>query len=146
MRKAPPGTLAVVAMLLVALAFAGAGGYYVLVDENGTHARATVTDCRDHVVYVNNIARTVTKCNGYWLLRGRSGEKDRKVFGEVRGAGWADLEQTVAVRVYHGRAYTYGSALAIGLFAAAGFFMVAAVVLVYFLRRLARPTAAPAAA
>ncbi|HWE82051.1 MAG TPA: hypothetical protein VG265_10400 [Gaiellaceae bacterium] len=145
MRRAPPGTLSVVAMFLVALVFAGTGGYYVLVDEHGTRARATVTGCRDHVVYTSNGSRTVTNCTGYWILGGRLGAGGRKVFGEVRGAGWSDLEETVGVRVYRGRAYTYGSALAIGLFAAAGLFVLVGVGLIFVLRRLARPRAVSAA-
>jgi hypothetical protein len=144
MRKAPPGTLAVVAMLLVALVFASLGGYYLLVNEKGTHAQATVTECRDHVVQTRNGSRTETKCNGFWVLGGPLGDGGRKVYGEVRGAGWSDVSETVGVRVYRGRAYTSGLTLSIGFFSLAGFFALATVGLVFLLRWAPRPRARPA--
>ena len=140
MRKLPPGSLAVGAMLAVAIVFAGLGGYYLLAQERGTPSRATVTDCHDSTTFTGNGTRTTTTCTGYWVLGGPLGDGGRKVFGEVRGAGWSKLNETVSVRIYHGRAYTTGMFLAIGFFGISGFFFLAAIGLFFLVRRLA-PTA-----
>jgi hypothetical protein len=74
MRRLPQGMLAVTAMLAVGLVFAGIGVYNLLVQENGTAASASVTECKDSSYYSRGREHTTTKCTGYWILGGPLGD------------------------------------------------------------------------
>jgi hypothetical protein len=85
----------VILVSVMTLVFVGGGIYILLVQHNGEHARAEVTDCE-----VRRIRQTTQVCYGRW-------EHDGHItFGIIDGANKAKMGKTIDVRLSGGRAYT----------------------------------------
>jgi hypothetical protein len=84
---------------LLALALLGGGGFLLFTQQNGTPAKATVTECSQ--------GRRSVVCTGTWVAGGDlAGGDGRVVRGTIDGASSADLGTTIDVRLAGERAYT----------------------------------------
>jgi len=91
---------------LLALALLGGGAFLLYTQQNGTPAKATVTQCDQ--------GRRSVVCTGTWVAGGDLvGGDGRVVRGTIDGASSADLGKTIDVRLSGDRAYTTSKRLPI---------------------------------
>jgi hypothetical protein len=83
---------------LFALVMIGGGAFIIRVQQRGTPAEATVTECHRR-------ARSYA-CTGTWVAGGDLTEGGRVVTGTIEGADRGDVGRTLDVRLSGGRAYT----------------------------------------
>jgi hypothetical protein len=90
--------IALVLLSLFTLVMIGGGVFIITVQQRGTPAEATVTECHRQ--------RRSTTCTGTWVVGGELTEGGQLRSGTIEGADSGDIGKTLAVRLSGNRAYT----------------------------------------